>query len=134
LERLFGILNETFLRPVNPIPKAIEASPATVDEEKIAFLKAQEITRISLGVQSFIEQEVRALGRAQRTHEVRRALGLLSSANFKCVNVDLIYVITGQTGESWRRSLDEVLEFMPQEIYLYPLYVRPLTHLDQIGR
>src|SRR2546425_3208876 len=50
LERLFGILNETFLRPVNAIPKAIEASPATVDEEKIAFLKAQEITRVSLGV------------------------------------------------------------------------------------
>src|SRR3954462_1255096 len=134
LARLFKILNTAFLLPpTKAIPKAIEASPATVDGDKIAFLKAQGITRVSLGVQSFLEPEVRALGRAQRTQDVGRALGLLAAANFKCLNVDLIYGIPGQTPETWRRSLDEALEFAPQEIYLYPLYVRPLTHLDRIG-
>jgi coproporphyrinogen III oxidase-like Fe-S oxidoreductase len=133
LARLFAILNERFLSSTIHIPKAIEASPATVDEERIAFLISQRVTRVSLGVQSFIEREVRALGRAQNPRDVRRALGMLASANFKCVNIDLIYGIEGQTAESWRRSLDEALEFAPQEIYLYPLYVRPLTHLDQIG-
>jgi oxygen-independent coproporphyrinogen-3 oxidase len=133
LERLFDILNQNFLGSTGGIPKAIEASPATVDDERIAFLKSQEITRVSLGVQSFIETEVRSLGRAQRTHEVRHALGRLTASNIQCVNVDLIYGIGGQTLSSWRRSLEEALEFAPQEIYLYPLYVRPLTHLDQIG-
>jgi oxygen-independent coproporphyrinogen III oxidase len=134
LERLLGILAETFSGLGSAIPKAIEASPATVDAEKVAFLKAQGINRVSLGVQSFVEQEVRALGRAQRTSEVRRALGFLNSASFNCLNIDLIYGIAGQTKESWRRSLEEALEFGPQEIYLYPLYVRPMTHLDEVGR
>jgi oxygen-independent coproporphyrinogen-3 oxidase len=133
LERLFAILNTGFLASRTEIPKAIEASPATVDAERIALLKSLGITRVSLGVQSFVESEVRALGRSQKTSEVRRALGLLAAANFKCLNIDLIYGIAGQTAESWRRSLDEALEFAPQEIYLYPLYVRPLTHLDRVG-
>ena len=133
LARLFGILNTGFLGPGNGMPKAIEASPATVGEEKIALLKSERITRVSLGVQSFVESEIRSLGRVQRSADVRRALGLFSGADFKCVNVDLIYGIDGQTPESWRRSLEEALEYAPQEIYLYPLYVRPLTHLDRIG-
>lgn len=133
LQQLFAILGEHFPSSEAGIPKAIEASPATVDEERIAFLKSQGITRVSIGVQSFIESEVRSLGRAQRPHEAQRALGMLAAADFKCMNVDLIYGIAGQTQPSWRRSLDATLEFAPQEIYLYPLYVRPLTHLDQIG-
>jgi len=133
LEQLFAILSERFSSIKGGIPKAIEASPATVDDERIAVLKSQGITRVSLGVQSFIEGEVRSLGRAQRTGDVQRALGRLAAADFKCINVDLIYGIAGQTPQSWRRSLDETLEFAPQEVYLYPLYVRPLTHLDQIG-
>ena len=131
---LFTLLEENFHFSSSNIPKAIEASPATVDDEKIALLKSHGITRVSLGVQSFSESEVRALGRAQKTNDVRQALGKLAAANFTCLNVDLIYGIEGQTEQSWRRSLDEALEFAPQEIYLYPLYVRPLTHLDQIGR
>jgi coproporphyrinogen III oxidase-like Fe-S oxidoreductase len=133
LERLFGILNERFPSCAAGIPRAIEASPGTVDDERVAFLKSQGITRVSLGVQSLIESEVRSLGRAQRTHDVRRALGMLLAADFRCVNVDLIYGVQGQTLQSWQRSLDETLEFAPQEIYLYPLYVRPLTPLDRIG-
>jgi oxygen-independent coproporphyrinogen-3 oxidase len=134
LERLFSILNRYFLRDSDAVPKAVEASPATVDDDKIALLKAQRVTRVSLGVQSFLEAEVRTLGRAQRTQEVRGALGKLAGANFPCLNVDLIYGIEGQTPASWRHSLDEALEFAPQELYLYPLYVRPLTGLDRLGR
>ncbi|MDB6066902.1 MAG: Radical domain protein [Pedosphaera sp.] len=133
LEHLFGILNRHFLGAENYPPKAIEASPSTVDEEKLAFFKAQRITRVSLGVQSFIETEVKALGRAQRASDVRQALGRLISSKFDCVNIDLIYGIEKQTSTTWKRSLEEALTFHPQEIYLYPLYVRPLTRLDLIG-
>src|SRR5258708_31161653 len=133
LQRLFGVLNNYLLGSTNNIPRAMEASPATIDEAMVSVLKEEGITRVSLGVQSFVEAEVRALGRTQRTHDVRRALGVLSSAGFKCINVDLIYGMPGQTVSSWQRSLDEALEFVPQEIYLYPLYVRPLTGMDKIG-
>ncbi len=133
LERLLGMLAQNFHGLSRAIPKAIEASPATVTESKLALLRTHEFTRVSLGVQSFVEAEVRALGRTQQVHEVRQALGLIAAAGFKCLNVDLIYGIAGQTLASWRRSLGEALEFAPQEIYLYPLYVRPLTHLDRTG-
>lgn len=134
MERLFSVLNQAFQYSAEEIPKAVEASPATVSDEIVSLLKSQAVTRVSLGVQSFIESEVRNLGRSQRTGDVRRALGKLTAADFKCVNVDLIYGIEGQTIQSWQRSLSESLEFAPQEIYLYPLYVRPLTHLDRVGK
>lgn len=131
--RLFGILNQMLGASPAGIPKAIEASPATVDPEKIGFLLEQGVTRMSLGVQSFDEAEVRALGRMQRAADVRRALEMMNSAGIGCVNIDLIYGIPSQTVASWRRSLEQALEFAPEEIYLYPLYVRPLTGLDQVG-
>jgi oxygen-independent coproporphyrinogen-3 oxidase len=133
LERLFEIIGAHFPGVNSPIPKAIEASPATVDQAKLDLLAARGVTRVSLGVQSFIETETRALGRPQRTAEVRRALGLLAAKAFPCLNIDLIYGAPGQTPLTWQRSLEETLEFAPQEIYLYPLYVRPLTGLDRVG-
>jgi oxygen-independent coproporphyrinogen-3 oxidase len=134
LGRLLEILARRFAGIAGSIPKAIEASPATVDEEKVSLLRSAGVTRVSLGVQSFIESEARALGRSQRTADARRTLALLTSAGFACVNIDLIYGIAGQTTKSWQRSLEEALEFAPQELYLYPLYVRPLTGLDRVGR
>ena len=133
LDRLFGIINTALGDSAAGIPKAIEASPATVDREKIAFLIEQGITRMSLGVQSFDENEVQALGRRQRTDDVRCALGLMAGAGIDCINIDLIYGIPGQTVGSWKCSLEQALEFAPQEIYLYPLYVRPLTGLGRNG-
>ena len=134
LARLFEILNRCFLANAGNIPKAIEASPATVDEAKVAFLCEQGITRVSVGVQSFLESEVRALGRAQRVEDVRRTLQLLSTSGLKCLNIDLIYGMAGQMSASWKHSLEAALEFAPQEIYLYPLYIRPLTKLGKAGR
>src|SRR5262249_15612158 len=117
-----------------PIPKAIEASPGTIDEEKLQLLLARGVTRVSLGIQSFLQSEVRSIGRPQSAEAVRQALILLAAARFRCLNIDLIYGAPGQTTGTWKRSLVEALEFAPQEIYLYPLYVRPLTGLDRIGR
>jgi coproporphyrinogen III oxidase-like Fe-S oxidoreductase len=133
LAQLFQSIEGHFRGLSDPIPKAIECSPATVDRERIAVLLDHDVTRASLGVQSFVDGEVRALGRRQRAAEVRHALALLTAAGFPCVNVDLIYGIPGQTQGTWRQSLEQALEFAPQEIYLYPLYIRPLTGLDRSG-
>ena len=132
LSRLFEILNQA--NGVHGhIPKAVEASPATVDAERIDLLRKEGITRVSLGVQSFLENETRALGRLQKPSDARQALRLLAEADFPCVNVDLIYGAPGQTSNTWRQSLEEALAFEPEEIYLYPLYVRPLTGLNRLG-
>jgi len=131
LNHLFHLIDSHFPGLQERSPKAIECSPATIDPDRLAVLRSHGVTRASLGVQSFVDGEVRALGRRQSATEVRDALGLLTAAGFLCVNVDLIYGIPGQTARTWRDSLQQTLEFAPQEIYLYPLYVRPLTGLDR---
>jgi oxygen-independent coproporphyrinogen-3 oxidase len=133
LERLFALLTRHFPDVAAGIPKSVEVSPATVEQDKLELFAAWKVTRISIGIQSFLEAETRRLGRPQQTAEVRRALGLLSAREFPCLNVDLIYGVPGQTGETWRRSLEHCFGFRPQEIYLYPLYIRPLTGLDRLG-
>jgi len=115
-------------------PTSIESSPDTVDAEKLALLAERGVDRISLGVQSFVDDEARAAGRPQRTDQVERALGMIQSAGFPVLNVDLIYGLPGQTPRSWRHSLERALAYAPEELFLYPLYVRPLTGLARRDR
>jgi len=82
---------------------------------------------MSIGVQSFDERETHAIGRPQETREVHAALGRLRE--FPILNIDLIYGQPGQTVQSWLFSLQNALAYRPEEIYLYPLYVRPNTGL-----
>lgn len=115
------------------VPTSIELSPDTATPEKVALLRERGVTRASIGVQSFDEDEARAVSRPQRRAAVEAALGLLSEANFATLNVDLIYGIPGQTRASFLDSLERALAFEPEELYLYPLYVRPLTGLGLGG-
>ena len=113
------------------IPVGVEASPATATADRLAVLKDRGVTRLSMGVQSFLDSEAHAAGRPQQRAEVEGALGRVRSAGFETLNIDLIYGIAGQTPLTWERSLKAALAWAPEEIYLYPLYVRPLTGLDR---
>ena len=133
LERMFSMLGR-YCTMADGMPLSCELSPATAEPEKLAVLKSHGVTRASIGVQSFIESETRTLGRPQKPAVVHQALGRLREAAFPVLNIDLIYGAVGQTVASWRESLKAALEYMPEEVFLYPLYVRPLTGLDRIGR
>lgn len=74
------------------------------------------------------------MGRAQRNTEVARALGTIRAAGIPVLNIDLIYGLAHQTPESWLHSLREALRWSPEELFLYPLYVRPLTGIGRLGR
>lgn len=130
LDRLFRVLS-TLERANDDTPLAVEMSPDTVDAEKLAFLRESGTTRASLGVQSFVERETRALGRPQQPQRVDAALAMIRAAGFPVRNIDLIYGIEGQTWDSWRTSLERALQHEPEELFLYPLYVRPLTGLGR---
>ncbi|MDB6077297.1 MAG: Coproporphyrinogen oxidase family protein, partial [Akkermansiaceae bacterium] len=75
-----------------------------------------------------------SLGRPQKPAVLHTALSRLAAAGFPVLNIDLIYGIQGQTVASWLESLHAALEYQPQELFLYPLYVRPLTGLGRQGR
>lgn len=123
IERMFSILENNF-RYSQDRELAIETAPNQTEKGKLRLLKQAGTTRVSIGVQSFFDQELSRLGRRHCARKAREALELLQAFDFSCVNVDLIYGIPGQTVESLLSSLKEALSFEPEEIFLYPLYIR----------
>lgn len=111
------------------VPISIEASPATIVIEKLRMLRDFGVHRISMGIQSFNAQDVGQLGRPQKKQQVYKAIEAIQQFDFPIFNLDLIYGAAGQTIESWNNSIREVLSIRPNEVFLYPLYVRPLTGL-----
>lgn len=128
LEKVCGIFKSFFKSGLAP-SISVEASPFTATPERLAILRAHSVTRLSLGVQSFKTNEVAAAGRAQVGDELQRALRNIKDAGFPLLNIDLIYGLPEQTVETWLESVREALRWEPEELYLYPLYVRPLTGL-----
>ncbi|KXX72127.1 STM4012 family radical SAM protein [Flammeovirga sp. SJP92] len=129
LQSVLSTLNSSLGLKTEVVNSAIEVSPKTITADKIQLLKKKGFFRVSMGVQSFIEQEVKAMGRPQKVEEVRRAIRDLKEAQFPLLNLDLIYGAENQTTESWQYTLDQMIEISPEEVFLYPLYVRPLTGL-----
>lgn len=130
---LEGAARYLSINPAN-VPSSVESSPATATDDRLAVLRSFGFERLSIGVQSFHDEEVARCGRRQTRNEIHTALTAIRKADFPTLNVDLIYGIEGQTVQSWTDSLRALLQYRPEEIYLYPLYVRPLTGLGKRGR
>ncbi|WP_328393459.1 STM4012 family radical SAM protein [Streptomyces sp. NBC_00390] len=133
LERLCDIAEERMGADLRAVPLSVETSPATATADRLAVLTARGATRVSIGVQSFVDAEAKAAVRPQHRADVEAALGRIRDAGVPVLNIDLIYGIDGQTEHTWRASLDAALVWEPEELYLYPLYVRPLTGLGRLG-
>ncbi|MER5631845.1 STM4012 family radical SAM protein [Streptomyces nitrosporeus] len=134
LERLCDIAEKRMGADLLSVPLSVETSPSTATADRLAVLAGRGATRVSIGVQSFVDAEARAAVRPQHRSEVEAALGRIRDARVPVLNIDLIYGIDGQTERSWLFSLDAALAWSPEELYLYPLYVRPLTGLGRSAR
>ncbi|GAA4864351.1 STM4012 family radical SAM protein [Kitasatospora terrestris] len=131
LTRLCDIAEQRMGVDLRAVPLSVEASPDTCTPDRLAVLAERGTTRLSIGVQSFLDTEARSAVRPQKRAAVETALDRARAAGFPVLNIDLIYGIDGQTERSWLRSLDAALGWQPEELYLYPLYVRPLTGLGR---
>ncbi|NJK30248.1 MAG: coproporphyrinogen III oxidase family protein [Acaryochloris sp. RU_4_1] len=131
---LFELMTDTMGVDLEAIPISVEVSPGTVTPEKLACLRSRHVNRISIGIQSFVEAETAAAGRPQPTATAMQALQQIRDWDFPLLNIDLIYGLSGQTLDTWRYSLETALQFTPEEVYLYPLYVRPLTGLGRAAK
>jgi oxygen-independent coproporphyrinogen-3 oxidase len=129
LERLLGLVRA--MGAPASVPMSVETSPETALADRLTVLVAGGANRISIGVQSFVERETHAVQRPQRAADVHRALEAIRAAGPSTLNVDLMYGLPGQTEATWRTTLESTLAYGPEEIYLYPLYVRPLTTLGR---
>ena len=102
----------------------IETAPEQTTEEKVRFLKSLGVTRVSMGIQSFDDSELKWLRRYHSSESALRAASVLNNSGFKCLNFDFIYGLPSQTEKSLISSLRKALEFSPDEIFLYPLYIK----------
>lgn len=110
---------------------SVEANPGTVDEAKLAALRAAGVTRLSLGVQSFEAEALRWLGRAHTADEARQAIRWIRAAGCKNLNLDLIFGLPGQNLRPWQGTLHEALRWEPEHLALYGLTVEEGTPLAE---
>ncbi|MBI5639428.1 MAG: radical SAM family heme chaperone HemW [Nitrospirae bacterium] len=120
LEHIFLCLRNNYsLTPSTEI--TVEANPGTITETKVDMLKSQGVNRVSLGIQSFQESELKTLGRIHGADEAISAAEMIISAGLTNLSLDLIYGIPGQTPGSWKDSLDRAIGLSPKHISAYEL-------------
>ena len=112
------------LIPGHPWKEAtIEAAPGSVTPERALLWAECGINRVSLGVQSFVEREIRRTGRKHTAPIVEQEVAILRRAGIGNVNIDLIAGLAGQTEASWRESLDWIERLAPPHVSVYMLEV-----------
>jgi oxygen-independent coproporphyrinogen III oxidase len=131
LELVLALIIDTFQADAHQVPASIESSPDTATADRISVLNDFGISRVSMGIQSWFPDELRAMGRPQDVAAAHLAVDRLRNASFATLSLDLIYGVEGQTTESMRRNVQMTLAHEPDEVFLYPLYVRPLTGLGR---
>lgn len=130
LEQLFTIAELFNVHPSHAFT-SIETSPEYADLPRLNLLKQAEVARVSIGIQSFQEEELKALKRRPRKNTIYQALEDIRQMDFPYFNIDLIYGIKGQTVGSFLDSLEQALRFEPNELFIYPLYVRQGTGITE---
>ena len=126
IERILKVLRESFVIAENA-EITLEMNPGTVTGEKLEIYKRAGINRLSIGLQSVHNEELKMLGRIHTYEEFLESYHMARKAGFDNMNVDLISAIPGQTVESWKRTLSTILELQPEHISAYSLILEPGT-------
>src|SRR5215813_3538261 len=122
LKRLFVALRQDFLIG-RDAEITVECAPGTLTEEIIAALKDCGVNRVSLGVQSFVDQEAASVARLHTRQKTLADIARLRAAGISNINVDLIAGLPHQTRESWRDSLNQAIETGVPHLSVYMLEV-----------
>ncbi len=111
---------------------SIEANPETVGSVMLKELRAAGFNRISLGVQSFEDEELKKLGRIHSGAEAQEAVTEAFRAGFDNVSIDLMYGLPGQRVESWRKTIDHALKLGPPHLSIYQLTIEADTGFSRM--
>ncbi len=112
---------------VSNIEFTIEGNPGTLNAEKLVILKDIGCNRLSLGAQSFNDDELLLLGRIHNSNQIMDTYKQAVAAGFSNINLDLIYGLPGQDLASWKRSLELAVSLEPQHLSLYGLQIEEGT-------
>ena len=107
----------------------VEANPKTFDLEKLTALRGCRVNRLSIGVQSANETELRTIGRIHSFQDAKNAFNLTRKSGFDNISVDLIYGLPYQTEASFLDSVNEIIKLSPEHISVYGLQLEEGTPL-----
>lgn len=126
LSRLLAAVQEYFVL-AHDAEITVEANPGTITAGKARALADGGVNRVSLGLQSASERELRLLGRIHTYDDFLRSYGLVREAGIRNVNVDLMSALPGQTIASYEKTLHRVLSLHPEHISAYSLIIEEGT-------
>ncbi|MBZ9632078.1 radical SAM family heme chaperone HemW [Salegentibacter sp. LM13S] len=129
LHQIFETIYANYKITENP-EITLEANPDDLTEEKIKMLAASKINRLSIGIQSFFEDDLKLMNRAHNAEEALKSIKL-AKQYFDNISIDLIYGIPGMSVEQWKRNLEISLELGVPHISSYALTVEPNTALQK---
>ena len=109
----------------------MECNPGTADEEKLRAFHDCGVNRLSIGVQSFRDEELRLLGRIHTAQEARDCVGAARRAGFENISIDLMSALPGQSYEQWMENLSSAVEMEPEHISAYSLILEEGTPLRE---
>jgi len=107
----------------------LEANPDDLSEEKIAELKSSPVNRLSIGVQSFFEEDLRWMNRVHNQEQARTSIKQAQDAGFENISIDLIYGLPESTIDKWEENLITAFSLNVQHLSCYCLTVEPRTAL-----
>jgi oxygen-independent coproporphyrinogen-3 oxidase len=114
-----------------------EANPGSLNAEWLEAMQAAGLTRLSMGVQSLDDDELRTLGRVHTRAVAREAVAIARRAGVRSLSLDLIFGLPGQSLDRWKRNLDEILALDADHLSLYGLIIEegtPFGRLHAQGR
>jgi oxygen-independent coproporphyrinogen-3 oxidase len=129
--QLFRCLMDNFNLSSN-IEITVEANPGTIDKKKINTLLSLGVNRLSIGIQSFNDKELKTLGRIHTADDALRSIELIKDARMSNFSIDLMYGIPGQTMDSWKKSISKAIELSPAHISTYELTLEENTPLYEL--
>lgn len=130
LAHLMAVLSESF-RILPGAEITMECNPGTVGREKLLAFREAGINRLSIGVQSFRDEELKLLGRIHTAEEARQCVLDARWAGFDNISLDLISALPGQNIDQWMESLREATALAPEHISAYSLILEDGTPLKE---
>lgn len=133
VDEIQAIINEVYknFKVIEKPEITLEANPDDLDDETIFKLANSPINRLSIGIQSFFEDDLKLMNRAHNALEAKRCLQT-ASKYFENISIDLIYGMPNMSNEKWLQNVQTALSFNIPHISSYALTVEPKTALKKL--
>ena len=131
LDLIFNKINSNFkISDFKNLESTLEANPDDLSKEKIKAIKSTPINRLSIGIQSFFEEDLKFMNRAHGAQEAEACIKNVQDAGFENLTVDLIYGSPTTPASNWKKNVEKIIDFNIPHVSCYCLTVEPNTALD----